>query len=161
MQAEHKEKYLKLFDIMELQLLNYEKKKTTAESVVSLLIALIDMTDLKDIERVVALFMELDKVDLVLTSIYNLATENKFENLKEELIILSYLEALSRGWLHICMQVMIIYPDILIYNDDRVLGPLIDSLKSSSFQMDTKLAMIKQFLPKIKFQHIDMLVNNF
>lgn len=59
------------------------------------------------------------------------------------------------------MQVMILYPDIMIYNDHRVLGPLIDSLKSSSFQMDTKLAMIKQFLPKIKFQHIDMLVNNF
>lgn len=60
MQAEYKEKYLKLFDIMELQLLNYEKKTTTAESVVSLLIALIDMTDLKDIERVIALFFELD-----------------------------------------------------------------------------------------------------
>ena len=43
------------------------------------------------------------------------------------------------------------YQEIVLENDTKVLPALIDSLKTSAFQMDSKLAMIKSFLPKIKF----------
>ena len=59
------------------------------------------------------------------------------------------------------MQLMLHYHEIMLEHDHRTLAPLIESMRTSSFTMDLKLAMIKQFLPKIAFRHVDMLVTNF
>lgn len=73
---------------------------------------------------------------------------------------MSWLEALSRQWLHINIQIMTLYQATVLNNSKRTFSSLLKSLQDSAFFMDQKLAMIKKFLPKIKFKHVDVLVSN-
>ena len=54
---------------------------------------------------------------------------------------------------------MVSYEDTILENDRRVLAPLIYSLKTSSYYMDSKLVMIRSFIPQIQFQYVDILVD--
>ena len=58
------------------------------------------------------------------------------------------------------MQIMTLYQPSVLNQDNRTLTALVKSLRESAFSMDQKLAMIKKFIPKIKFKHVDMLVTN-
>ena len=81
--------------------------------------------------------------------------------LKDEFIIMSYNEALSRHRIHIAMSLMEMHEDVLLHHDKKVLAQLIQTFYDSTFLMDTKLAMLKKFLPRIQFQHVDMLITCF
>ena len=77
----------------------------------------------------------------------------------EDLVILIYTEALQREQMQVALRTMVSYEDIILENDKRVLAPLIYSLKTSSYYMDSKLVMIRSFIPQIQFQYVDILVD--
>ena len=89
-----------------------------------------------------------------------LTQRNHLTDQYEFLILTMYVDAIHRGDLHIAMRVLLSYEDLVLRNDKKVLQPLLQSLVDSPFQMDNKLAMIKLFIPKIQFQHVDLLVAN-
>ena len=51
-------KYLKLFDIIEIQVLNLENKDITKDAVVKVFLDLIELAETKDIERIISLFFD-------------------------------------------------------------------------------------------------------
>jgi len=51
-------KYLKLFDIVEIQVLNLENKDITKDAVVKVFLDLIELAETKDIERIISLFFD-------------------------------------------------------------------------------------------------------
>ena len=55
---------------------------------------------------------------------------------------------------------MIGHRELLVGNEQRVLRPLLDSIVKSPYFLERKLALIKLFMPKIKFQYVDILVSN-
>jgi hypothetical protein len=48
-----------------------------------------------------------------------------------------------------------------LININTVLPSLLKSLLDTPFYMDVKLSMLQQFLEKIQFHHVDMLITNF
>ena len=114
MSAENKEKYLKLFDMLEIQISNVEKKTATQNDVVSVFIALIDKVSLDDLERAVSLLFDQDQVYVIFTTLASLTSFQDFPHLKIEIIIMSWLEALSRHWLHVNMHIMTLYQPLVL-----------------------------------------------
>lgn len=110
-----------------------EKKSATIEDVVSVFQALLEKVTLDDLERAISLLFDQDQINVVFIVLENLTNEKRLPELKRELIVLSWLEALSRHWLHINMKLMTLYQPIILSQDNRVLYALINSLKTSSF----------------------------
>lgn len=160
MAIEVKEKYLKLCDLLEIQISNVDKKSATVDDVVHVFLALLDKVSLDDLERAISLLFDQDNINVVFTTLQTLAKTKKLAVIREEIIIMSWLEALSRQWLHINMQIMTLYQATVLNNDKRTFSSLLKSLQDSAFFMDQKLAMIKKFILKIKFKHVDVLVSN-
>ena len=51
-------KYFKLFDVVEIQMLNLENKDITKDAVVKVFLDLIELAETKDIERIISLFFD-------------------------------------------------------------------------------------------------------
>ena len=80
----------------------------------SVFIALIDKVSLDDLERAVSLLFDQDQVYVIFTSLAILTSSQNLPHLKVELIILGWLEALSRHWLHVNMHIMTLYQPIVL-----------------------------------------------
>lgn len=78
----------------------------------------------------------------------------------QKLVLILYVDAIQRHWIHVAMRVIATHEELLLQSERVVLAPLLQSMIDSPFQMDNKLAMIKLFLPKIQFQYVDILVTN-
>ena len=110
---------------------------------VSVFLALLDLAEIKDIERIVMLLFEHGSVEIAFQCINLLVQNGNLPSQRDELITQTHFEAINRHQIHVSMQLMILYNEIMLENDHRVLAPIIDSLRTSSFMMDLKLAMIK------------------
>ena len=51
-------KYFKLFDVIEIQMLNLENKTITKDAVIKMFLDLIELAETKDIERIISLFFD-------------------------------------------------------------------------------------------------------
>ena len=76
-------------------------------------------------------------------------------------IVHAFIDAITRGWIHIGMRIMKEFEEIILKNDKRVLPSLLQSFKDSPYLMDLKLSMLKLFLPLLQFHYIDVLITNF
>ena len=77
------------------------------------------------------------------------------------MILICFIEALNRQWTHIAERTIISYPGVILKNDTRVVGHLLSSMTESPFSMDLKLLMVRRFMPKMLFYHVDSLVDSF
>ena len=75
-------------------------------------------------------------------------------------IVHAFIDAITRGWIHIGMRIMKEFEEIILKNDKRVLPSLLQSFKDSPYLMDLKLSMLKLFLPLLQFHYIDVLITN-
>lgn len=73
MAIEVKEKYLKLCDLLEIQISNVDKKSATVDDVVHVFLALLDKVSLDDLERAISLLFDQDNISVVFTTIQTLA----------------------------------------------------------------------------------------
>ena len=74
MKAENKEKYLKLFDLLEIQIYNVEKRTATTDDVVNVFMALLDKVSLDDLDRAISLLFDQDNVHVIFITIANLTS---------------------------------------------------------------------------------------
>lgn len=100
---------------------------------INVFVSLLDKVVLDDIERAIALLFDQDAITVVFKTIEILVKTRRLPLIKEELIIMSWLEALSRHWLHINMQIMTLYHNSVLSQDNRTLSVLVKSLRESAF----------------------------
>lgn len=62
--------------------------------------------------------------------------------------------------MHFALRLLAEYKNLVLLNMNEILPALLQSLVDSPFYMDVKLSMIIEFLDKIQFHHVDILVDN-
>ena len=67
---------------------------------------LVRFVDESDLERTVSLLLEKDKSEVLFTCVNFLNIEKEDLALKERLIIVMYIDALQRHWIHVAMRIM-------------------------------------------------------
>ena len=68
-------------------------------------------------------------------------------------------ESTSRNQMHYAYRIYLDYQSVIFTNSSKVLDVFLTSLESSPYQMDLKLQFLMAFLPKIKYKHVDRLIN--
>ena len=77
----------------------------------------------------------------------------------DEFIVICFVQALNRQWIHIAERTITSYTGIILKYETRVFGHLLSSMTSSPYSMDLKLDMVRKFMPKMFFYNVDMLVD--
>jgi len=70
-----------------------------------------------------------------------------------------YIESIQKVQLHYSLRLQAQFESTILYSSKTVLPVLIRSLEDPYF-MDIKLSMLKTFLPRIKFIHVDLLISH-
>ena len=119
--TQNKEKYLKLFDMIEVLLENIENDISTHGDIVKVFIDVLESIDEADIERSVSLLYDKDKSEVLFMIASLLTQRNHLTDQYEFLVLTMYVDAIHRGDLHFAMRVLLSYEDLVLRNDKKVL----------------------------------------
>ena len=119
--SQNKEKYLKLFDMIDFMLENIKNEISTHGDLVKVFIDVLESVDQGDIERSVSLLYDRDKSEVLFMIASLLTQRNHLTEAYEFLILTMYVDSIHRGDLHIAMRVLLSYEDLVLRNDKKVL----------------------------------------
>ena len=119
--SQNKEKYLKLFDMIETILENIQNEISTHGDLVKVFIDVLESVDQGDIERCVSFLYDKDKAEVLFMIASLLTQRNHLTDQYEFLVLTMYVDAIHRGDLHIAMRVLLSYEDLVLRNDKKVL----------------------------------------
>ena len=150
-------KYLKATDFLEIQMMNVLEGQSAFAELAKITIAMIDILDLN---KTIAILFDNDMQEVLFTSIKLLSWRDGLELYREELILKIFNESIARSQLHFSLRILAQFKNLVMININAVLPTLLKSLIDTPFYMDIKLSMVQQFLQKITFHHVEVLVNN-
>lgn len=119
---------------------------------------IIGLIDLIQIDKVVLICFNWEKEEVLFTVIQCLSYRTGTKKYKNKFISAMYKKSIAESKLHISLRLQASFESIILGSSANVLPTLLESLNNPFF-MDVKIAMIKTFLPRIQFVHVDMLIN--
>ena len=119
---------------------------------------IIGLIDLIQIDKVVLICFNWEKEEVLFTVIQCLSYRPGTKHYKNKFISSMYKKSIAESKLHISLRLQASFESIILGSSATVLPTLLESLNNPFF-MDVKIAMIKTFLPRIQFVHVDMLIN--
>ena len=121
---------------------------------------LISMIDILDLNKSIIILFDNDMQEVLFTGIHLLSWRDTLEVYRENLILKIFNESISRQQLHFSLRILAQFKNLILININHVLPSLLKSLIDSPFYMDVKLSMVQQFLQKITFHHVDIMITN-
>ena len=99
-----------------------------------------------------------EKEEVLFTVIQCLSYRPSTQGYKKKFISAMYKKSIAESKLHISLRLQAQFESIILSQSSQVLPTLLSSLDNPFF-MDVKVAMIKTFLQRIQFVHVDMLID--
>ena len=147
------EKYVQAHDFVEMNITNYLNHSVEIESIFE---TIKQLAELLDIEKTVTIIFENKMANLIHQIVPLLQSMN--EEKSKEFIIECYKRAITMEMFDCAAQLLYLNELLIVRNTAIVMPYVLDSIEKSSFFMEAKLAILKQFYPYIQFYHVDVLV---